>query len=567
MLFSQSRKNGLWSIALGFYLWLNPWCLHLVYADEQFKESDYIAIRIHNSENLAKTLEQYKDKKVKIDFDSDLVVTQPFAFDFVTRSDKMVLSWQRPLIISTQLFKYPSVQEAGYRAQNHSNKLYIETQEKTRNKGIPYYPAFEPYTHYMRVGDRVSGLFGTLKHDGFVYRLILDNHVVLSARNFLHVKDRQSPPVKQHESHVRIVSFNLQNYFVSATPINGDLNPQCITREDANTARGCNRGAKNEKEFLLQQRKLIAALMALDADLIGVTELENNGFGDKSAISFLIKALNENILDIQNKYQFIEVPATELYLRKYLGDGPITVGILYRPSKVELIGDAVVLEMPVQIAEPWEDGKYYYASQRDSLAQTFRIGNTAFNFIVSHFKSKRPNCIEDNEDPYGTKTIGGCNNLRVASAQVLGDFVARQSHPTLLVGDLNAYAQEDPIRLLTSSRTAPDLEVITAESMQLSGKKVLSAQKITSGFNLVNFMDPSVDLSYNYSGQLGTLDYILGSQTLAHHAVKSYVWNINSHESSKFSYIEKFSQGIPKSIDAVRSSDHDPLVVDFDFSR
>ena len=200
----------------------------------------------------------------------------------------MVLSLRKPLITSTQIFAYPSTQEQLYRAKMNVTNSILKQNVKRVIGGIPYYPLFEPQKLYPSWRS-FPGFFETLRFNGTAYRLILDDDVELSAQNFLHVKDRNAPRAKQHESHMRVVSFNLQNYFVSAAPMNGDLNPQCTTRYDANKPRGCNRGAKNKKNFT-SKTKLVHALLQLDADVIGVTELENNGFGDKSAISFFVKS-------------------------------------------------------------------------------------------------------------------------------------------------------------------------------------------------------------------------------------------------------------------------------------
>ncbi|MCV6022877.1 hypothetical protein OFO93_40865, partial [Escherichia coli] len=69
------------------------------------------------------------------------------------------------------------------------------------------------------------------------------------------------------DSDLRIASFNVLNYFNSVAD-SGHENPT-----------GQNRGATNLDEFLIQQAKIVAAMNKMDADVIGLMEVENNGFG------------------------------------------------------------------------------------------------------------------------------------------------------------------------------------------------------------------------------------------------------------------------------------------------
>ncbi|MCV5343033.1 hypothetical protein OFC87_39505, partial [Escherichia coli] len=69
---------------------------------------------------------------------------------------------------------------------------------------------------------------------------------------------------------------------------------------------GQNRGATNLDEFLIQQAKIVAAMNKMDADVIGLMEVENNGFGDGSAIKNLVDALNAEIDDAEDHYTYVE---------------------------------------------------------------------------------------------------------------------------------------------------------------------------------------------------------------------------------------------------------------------
>ena len=63
--------------------------------------------------------------------------------------------------------------------------------------------------------------------------------------------------------------------------------------------------------------------------------------------------------------------------------------------------------------------------------------------------------------------------------------------------------------------------------------------------------------SFLYWGQTGTLDYAFASPSLAAHAVRALNWHVNA------AYPQKMEMPMPW----MRFSDHDPVIVDFDFSQ
>ncbi|TMP76874.1 DNA degradation protein EddB, partial [Pseudoalteromonas sp. S983] len=91
------------------------------------------------------------------------------------------------------------------------------------------------------------------------------------------------------------------------------------------------RGADNEEELVRQQAKLVSAITALDADVIGLMEMENDGFGEFSAISDLVAAINE---EADSEYAFVNFNTDKI------GTDDITTAIIYRKDVVEEAGEA-----------------------------------------------------------------------------------------------------------------------------------------------------------------------------------------------------------------------------------
>ena len=104
----------------------------------------------------------------------------------------------------------------------------------------------------------------------------------------------------------------------------------------------------------------------------------------------------------------------------------------------------------------------------------------------------------------------------------------------VILGDLNAYLNEDPILELENSGYV----------------------------NLVRD-DPNA-YSFIFDRQLGTLDYVLVDEWLAGRVLQATEWHINADEPDALDYNLDFGRN-PTLFDGSipeRSSDHDPLIVD-----
>ncbi len=125
-------------------------------------------------------------------------------------------------------------------------------------------------------------------------------------------------------------------------------------------------------EFVRQRNKIIPAIVALNADAVGLMEIENDGDGSLSAIQDLVNGLNA--ATSAGTYAFVSEPAP--------GSDQIKVAMIYQPARVTPIGAALNYQVTT-------NPNYNPLFDRPPLAQRFRTPNGAeFYLIVNHFKSK-----------------------------------------------------------------------------------------------------------------------------------------------------------------------------------
>jgi predicted extracellular nuclease len=103
----------------------------------------------------------------------------------------------------------------------------------------------------------------------------------------------------------------------------------------------------------------------------------------------------------------------------------------------------------------------------------------------------------------------------------------------LIIGDLNAYAMEDPVTAITGAGYA----------------------------NLTRTHIRSDAYSYVFDGQLGYLDHVLANASLTLQVTGVAEWHINADEPRAPDYNDYNQPGL-YSPDLYRSSDHDPVIVE-----
>lgn len=142
------------------------------------------------------------------------------------------------------------------------------------------------------------------------------------------------------------------------------------------------RGADTQEEFTRQRDKIVAAILAMEADVIGLMEIENDGYGESSAIADLVNTLNASA-NGGFQYRFVNPGLAQL------GGDAIAVGLIYNTLRGEPVGTPATI------------GTDAFADKnRQPLAMSFTEIATGevFTVVVNHFKSKGSPC-DDLGDP------------------------------------------------------------------------------------------------------------------------------------------------------------------------
>ena len=334
---------------------------------------------------------------------------------------------------------------------------------------------------------------------------------------------------------LKIASANVLNFFNLTGATSGSS--QVMFNTPLGNQQGI-RGANSIAELDRQRAKIVANLLGLGADVYGLMEVQNNGFGPGSAIQDLADALNASADKPAGAvYSVVKAPFSEAAgTVPGAGTDAITVAIVYRSDRVTPVGSAAAPNVSIYDAFNGSIG-----GARVPIAQTFAVGGSTeqFTLVVNHFKSK--GSVLGGAGNADVLDGQGANNAaRVKTAQQLSNWLATRptgatSPHVVLVGDFNAYAKEDPITTLE-----------------------------TSGYVKV-----SQGLSYAFDGMWGSLDHVLVSSSLQPSVGRAVKWAINAEEPEVLDYNVEF-----KSLDqqasfyaptAYRSSDHNPILLGLNF--
>lgn len=441
-------------------------------------------------------------------FTDPLTISQT---DYVGTRGELSLSSGR-LEIPTNRHAPRSAEAAALAAANAANLIVLDD-------GIFTTPATVPYIgegSTVRAGDLVHDLtgvvdYGALGAGGAGFKLQPTVPPAITRDN-----PREAAPALP-AGNVKVASANVLNFFTTftdGTTATGQTNQGCTV--GSTTSQGNCRGADNLAEYVRQRDKIVNQLKSIDADVVGLMEIQNNG---DTAVGLLVDSLNAAYGS--PVYAVVPKPAAT-------GTDAIRVAMIYKPAAVTLVGGSLSDANSV--------------NNRPPMAQAFRAANgEKFSVVVNHLKSKG-SCPSGSGAEADNGDGQSCwNATRIAQAQRLVDAFVPQVQAAagdpdvLLIGDMNSYGMEDPIAAIIARGYVNQLE---------------------------RFVRPvGLPYSYVFGHQAGYLDHALASASLSPQVAGAAEWHANADEPEVIDYN---TNGKPQDLyDAqpYRASDHDPLVI------
>ena len=365
----------------------------------------------------------------------------------------------------------------------------------------PYPPYLGP-GNTLRRGDTAESITGIVME-------IQDGYLLQPSKPVIFNRDNQRPELLPTlRGRTRVAHVNAGGFF------NGDGQGEGFIP---------GQGPQSLVEYERQRAKLVQTILALDSGVIGLTGIENDGYGEESAVNDLVNALNEAV-EPELVYQVIEVPGA--------GQAGFTdtAVLIYRQDLVSPSGDPVTLsQYPYEQLSRRPIGQHFVAV----------ASGQELTVIVTQFP-QRDNC-PSGADPNADQGDGqACwNKLRAEAAESLAAWVRdlweEGRKEMLVIGDLNSFLQEEPVQVLQTAGLAnvePQDTAITAYSAVLNG----TAGTLNYGF-VTDGLQPKVALVQR--------------------------WHINADEPQALDY-HQTNQPLLYTPTPYRSAAQDPLVIDLD---
>ena len=375
------------------------------------------------------------------------------------------------LLYSPTEVALPGIEANNLAALNNERKLTLKSSAFT----------YTDSNHTVRTGSKVTGLRGFLSYSYGAYSLTPTVQPVFSGN------ERTLSPGSVGACNLKVASFNVEYYIANDSLWNNTY------------------GAANQAEFTRQRAKVLAALKGLDADIYALCEV---GQGNIS-VTDLVNGLNS--VTSSSNYAYV---ADNDY-----NESTYTKNVfIYNKTKVT----------PYNPIKTFGSGVY----RLRQVAQAFDLKSNGERVIitVNHLKAKSGGGSGSDADLGDGQ--GGYNHLRVTQAQnvvnTLNTLTSYYGDPdVLIVGDMNSYSMEDPIKVYTDNGIVNQLKRYSP-----------------------------ADYSYVFNGNVGYLDHSLATSSLSKQVTGARPWHINADEPAYFEY----SYTTYYSADPYRCSDHDPIV-------
>ena len=332
-----------------------------------------------------------------------------------------------------------------------------------------------------RTGERVTGLLAIADYSGSSWVIYPASTPVFYGNS------RPLTPTNLGNYNLKVCAANLEYYLP--------------------TNYGQGYGPSTATEAAHQQIKIVSALLAIDADIYGLVEIEEG----QTALSTLATALNS--ATVAGRYSYIDDAGSI--------NGTYTkVGYLYRTDKVTPYLSLKNNNSPTPMY------------RKKAQAFTLKSNSERFIFCLNHFKAKSGCSSATGTDADQGDGQSCYNATRVAEATSDISFLNTcktyySDQDVLIMGDLNAYTKEDPIQTFVNAGYTDMHRAFHADTAY----------------------------SYVYNGQAGYLDHALASASLKTQITGVTVFHVNADEPSMFEY-----SGTAYKPDMYRYSDHDPVV-------
>ncbi|MBF9034438.1 ExeM/NucH family extracellular endonuclease [Rhodobacterales bacterium HKCCE2091] len=402
----------------------------------------------------------------------------------------------------------------------------------------------------LRLGAEIVGdLTGVMSYTFSEYKLIPAD--VLAIDEATNSGAREAAP-QDVGGDIQIAAFNVLNYFTTIG----------------------SRGARSASDFARQSDKIVDAMLGTGAEIFALQEIENNG---TVALSDLVAKLNAEVLartGTAGTFDFVDPNGGAP-----VGSDAIATAIIYDAGALDLVSSGFVVYDEASAADTFAIADAIQAAlgrsdvgdfqrSRPSVAATFEDPATGEQVTVvsNHFKSKGASGLDDlaaaaqaHLDGGGTAITqaqldalladpnfdqgdgqGFWNAARTDAAGELETWITDVYGATdyLLLGDFNAYAQEDPTQELRDPGLVDLID---------------------------SFIGNADAYSFVFDGQRGALDQALASTGAADNVTGLTEWHINADEPDLFNYSSQFKDPAFYQPGVFGASDHDPVVIGYDF--
>lgn len=272
---------------------------------------------------------------------------------------------------------------------------------------------------------------------------------------------------------------------------------------------GGSMGPRDEAAHQKQRAKVSKALTKIGADIYGLVEVQQG----QNALAEIAADLTANT---GHPYDYVDDGGS--------ANGTYTKsGYVYRTDKVQPEYRLFENNSVVQNRK-----KIQCFRELDGDADD--TNDEYFLFSLNHFKAKSGSGTGPDADQGDGQGIFNYSRTQEALSVInqYGSVSSATQEPDILImGDLNAYAMEDPIATLTSAGMIDLHRAFHADS----------------------------SYSYVFGGKAGYLDHALSNSTLFPQITGMAAYHLNSDESDEYTYDKSDDQTM------FRYSDHDPILV------